>query len=254
MKEIIKPIGLDNFCDIVESICKSTVYKYIRPPHLIVQLDPGPERLEALAYMAKMYKKYHILRFTCGPDDYLYLEKLNGDSTQKINDSFHLFSDGAIYENDFSNIGAINISEMAKHINAIQFKDFLNRTKNLCNTASVVFFVGSSMSQNEERMIAKLVNHIDHTIERIAPESYTNDMLANIIRKKIRSYGIEVENETEFLSMLKIILDGIEKTDMNAVDSLTEELLFYVDFTCFTPRITNQSLDNYKYERRGKRI
>ena len=132
--EITKPIGLTNLCEEVENICENAcIYKCgLRPKHLIVPLSSGSGRTTFVEYMTDMYKEHGIFDFSGSLDDYIEVT-IDGSSSRSIAQAFASFR--AVYRNDYSNVAAINVEDMAKYLSAPQFADLMRHVKELCRNA-----------------------------------------------------------------------------------------------------------------------
>lgn len=236
-----KPIGLHRLCSTVERICqKAEVYRRSKPPHMLVELDRGCGRTTVVQYVADMYKEYNILPFKCILDNYIEVE-LNGRSTQNIKDSFAAFAPG--YDNGFSNIAGIGITDMARYMNAPQFGDFLSLIEELCSSASVIFFVSSIPSRQEEQLIDRLYERIGkNRIERIRYEEMCQEDICQLIEHAIGEYGIVIEHSQYFHSELLQIVDILGIQTVKEALLFAERLLHYADFSRFTPVVDEKCL------------
>lgn len=242
--EITKPIGLIGLCEKVENVCKNAcVYKCgLRPQHLIVPLSAGSGRTTFIEYMTDMYKEYGIFDFSGSPDDYIEAI-IDGSSSRSIIQGFDTFRAGAVYRNDYSNVAAVNIEDMAKYLMAPQFSDFIKEAKELCRNAYVVFFVSSTPSSNEEKLIAKLVDAIGkNNIHRADFEKYTTEDICCLIEKSVAEHGVMIENYQLFHTTLMDVVQNFNVDEIKAAMELTEELIHYSDFSQFIPTMSEKSL------------
>ena len=163
MKEYIieRPIGLTSLCEEVDRICqKAEAYRHgARLRHLIVQMDRGNGRTTYLEYLTEMFKKHKILDFTCSRDDYLELD-LDASSPSGVAYMFSAIDEAAVYDNEYSNVVGIDVSDMARHLGTLQDRIFITGVKKLCKTAFVVFFIGSSPTGDEEKLIEGIIKAV----------------------------------------------------------------------------------------------
>ena len=240
--DITKPIGLKEACDAIEHICSMAhVYKKcgMRPNHSIVQLDSGSGRTTLLEYMTDMFKQSQVLDFSSGLDDYLEIS-FDGTLTQ-LKQAFSVIDSAAVYTNKYSNIIGMDISEIACHLGETQFTEFMNRCKEVCDYACVVFFVRSVPTRNEEKMIEKLLETIDN-VERLTITPYNTDDLCALISKVIKDHGVTVQNECEFLENLSEIVSEQHITSVRTAISLSERIVCHADFSGFVPMVNEKTL------------
>lgn len=240
--DIVKPIGLAALCEEVETNCKKAyMYKRcgLRPSHLIVPLDAGSGRTTFIEYMTDMYKENGVLDFASGLDDYIEIT-LDGSLAQ-LKQVFAAIEAAAVYANDYSGIIGMDISSISAHLNETQLTEFLASSAQVCDHACVVFFLHSVPSRNEERLMEKLCESVEN-IKRMDVEPYTSENMRDLIIKRITEYGIVVEHEQAFRS---ILLDMVTECGIMSVKeaiSMAEALVRYADFSDFVPRADENSL------------
>ena len=239
--KIQKPIGFYELCSVIEEICqKAEIYKRIKPPHMVVELDAGCGRTTCTQYIADMYRKYGVLPFTSGLDDFLEV-KLDGSSPQKIQDGFAVFSSAAVYENDYSGIAALDITDMANYLNSTQLNEFLNRIAHLCDTAVCVFFVSSHPSPKEGQLIGKLLARIDR-VKRISYEALCVEDSCRLLEEVMGEYGVAIEHHQFCFSTLSQVVEEYKIDNAKDVKAFASELLHYADYSRHTPTIDEKSL------------
>lgn len=245
MYKIERPIGLNSFCEEINDICeKSQIYRRIRPKHLIVNISTSEERKTCLEYMTGMFKKYHIIPFTSSLDSFVEAV-IDGSSSKKIQQTFNIFSSAADYDNDFGNIAGLVITDMSNYMSGSQLNDFLKGSKQLCESACVVFFTAFAPNQNEEKLIKKLVEFVgDNRIKRISIEAYTKEEMVDLIKKIVLEFGVEIQNESAFSNLLTEAIADVEKNDFTVARSIAETLIHYADFDKFIPILDETSVTN----------
>lgn len=240
--EITKPIGLTNLCEEVENICENAcVYKCgLRPKHLIVPLSSGSGRTTFVEYMTDMYKEHGIFDFSGSLDDYIEVT-IDGTSSRSIAQAFASFR--AVYRNDYSNVAAINVEDMAKYLSAPQFADFMKHVKELCRNAYVVFFVSSNPTPNEEKLITKLVEGIgEKKIHRAVIEKYTAEDICCLTEKIVGEHGVSIEHYQMFHATLMDLIQNYAILEVKDAVETAEELIHFADFSGFTPTVSDKSL------------
>ncbi len=242
---ITKPCGLISLRKEVESICdKNYIYQRcrMRPDHLIVPLDPKSGRTTFLEYLTDMFKAYNVLSFTSGPDD--YVEVAFDGSFPQLLQAFSEIDSAAIFKNDYTGIVGMDISELAAHLCETQVSEFLKRTKKVCDSAYVIFFVHHCPSKNEERLLAKLTTEIGN-VKRIDVEAYTIKDFADIIVKNLKDHGIKIKGEKAVTRNLVgyLKLNGCATVD-EALD-LSQALMFRADYSGFVPELNPVRIKRY---------
>lgn len=252
--KIQKPIGFYELCSVIEEVCKKAqIYKRIKPPHLIIELDSGCGRTTCVQYIADMYREHGVLTFTSGLDDFLEIT-VDGSSPQKIRDGFAAFSSAAVYENDYSGIAALDITDMANYLNSTQLNEFLNRIIHLCGTAVCVFFVSSRPSPKEEQLIGKLLARIDR-VKRISYEALCVEDACRLLEKVMGEYGVVFEDHQFCFSTLSHVVEERNIDNVKNVKAFANELLHYADYSRHTPTIDEKSLSRLvetKYQNRER--
>lgn len=243
-----EPVGLETLRREIKEICFSSyLYKRcgLRPPHFLICLDPGAGRTTFIEYMAGMFRKHGVLCFT-GLDDYIEVE-LDG-SLQQLKQAFSRIDAAAVYTNEFTNIVAMDISNIASHLNETQLTDFISGCKRICGSACVVFFVHAVPSRNEEKLIEKLCSAVEN-IQRIDAEPYTCKNICDLIVRFIENRGIEIDHPSEFFSFLQDAVTEHNISDVKSASSYAENLVHYADFSGFVPVISKDSITSLAADR-----
>lgn len=238
---IQKPIGLYELCSAVEEICQNAeIYKRIKPPHMIVELDAGCGRTTCAQYIADMYREHDVLPFTSGLDDYLEVV-LDGSSPQKIKDSFAVFSAAAVYENAYDGIALLDISDMANYLNGTQLNEFLSRIVTLCDTAVCIFFVRSSPSPREEQLISKLLTRIEQ-VKRIYYKALCAEDACRLLEQTMKEYGVFIEHHQVFACKLVQVVEERNIDNAKDVQVFAKTLVHYADYSQHPPLVDEKSL------------
>lgn len=243
--EIRRPIGLDALCSEIEKVCRES-YMYKRGgrrlDHLIVPLDSGSGRTTIIEYMVDKYKECGVLSFNSGIDD--YVEVTFDGTLNQLNDAFRLIDDASTFDNEFSDLVAMDISNIAKHLNEIQLSEFLKKTKSVCDHSCVIFFVHANPSKNEEILLNKLCEAVDK-IRRIDVEDYSQDNIKDLIIKDIEERGIEIMHSDVFQTVLTDIIEELSISSVKQALTIADTLVQFADFSSFTPVIDETALNNY---------
>lgn len=239
---ITKPIGLHTPCKEIERTCdKAYMYKRcgLRPKHFIIPLDHGSGRTTLVEYMTDKYKEAGVLNFISGLDDYL---EISFDGTlQQLKQAFATIDSAAVYTNEYCNIIGMDISNISAHLGETQFTEFMKNCKRVCEHACVVFFVHTTPSRNEEKLLEKL-NETIHNIKRLFVEPYTKDDMCTLIVKTIKNHGIEIKHEAIFRAILLDVVSEFciasVKDAVNAADALVQ----FANFSSFVPFVDESDL------------
>lgn len=240
--DIIKPIGLDALCKEIESVCsKSHMYKKcgLRPKHYIVPLDSGSGRTTLIEYMTDKYKEAGVLNFTSGLDDYI---EITFDGTfHQLKQAFAAIDSAAIYTNEYSNIIGMDISGISAHLGETQFTEFIKNCKKVCEHACVIFFVHTTPSRNEEKLLEKLCETIDN-IKRLKIEPYTKEDMCALIIKTVTEHGVEIKHKTVFQTVLSDMVSEFCISSVKDAVTTADTLVSFADFSGFTPIVDKNSL------------
>jgi len=240
--DITKPIGLLTPCKEIENTCKMAhMYKRcgIRPKHYIIPLDSGSGRTTLIEYMADMYKKAGVISFTSGLDD--YIEIAFDGSLQQLRQAFYAVDSAAVYTNEYCNIIGMDISGISNHLGETHFTEFMKNCKRVCEYAYVVFFIHTTPTKNEEKLLNKLCEEIDN-IKRLSVEPYTKDDMCAFIIKSIVQHGIDIKHETGFHAVLMDMISQFGITSVKNAISTADALVHFADFSGFIPTVDENSL------------
>ncbi len=240
--EITKPIGLNTICEEIESTCSNArMYKQcgLRPKHLIISLDSGSGRTTLVEYITDKYKEAGVLSFTSGLDDYVEVT-LDG-TPQQLKQAFAAIDSAAVYTNEYGNIVGMDISGIAAHLGETQFAEFMKNCKRVCEHACVIFFVHTSPSRNEEKLLEKLCEAIPN-IKRLAVEPYTKDDLCALIVKTVTDHGIDINHAAVFWDVLSDMVSEFGISSVKDAITTADSLVRFADFSGFTPVVDENSL------------
>lgn len=240
--QIQKPIGLRSVCTEIEKVCKNA-YRYkrcgLKPDHLLIPLDAGSGRTTLVEYLTDMYKENGVLSFASGLDDYI---EVSFDGTlHQLKQVFSEIGSAAVYENEYANVIGMDITNLSLHMNETQFGEFMSNCKRICENACVLFFVRSEPTKNEERLMEKLCESIDH-IKRIRVKPYTEEEICRLIEKRIGECGIELENHA---AVHALFLEMARSFPIPAVPdalAIADELIHVTDFSGLVPVLREHNL------------
>jgi len=240
--DIIKPIGLAAPCKEIENTCRNAhMYKRcsLRPKHYIVPLDSGSGRTILVEYMTDMYKESGVLSFTGGLDDYI---EITFDGTlQQLRQAFATIDSAAVYANEYCGIIGMDISNISAHLGETQLTEFMKNCKRVCESASVIFFVHTTPSRNEEKLLEKLCETVDN-IKRLEVKPYTKEDICALTIKMIKEHGIEIKNENTFRAILVDMASEFRISRVKDAILTADELVRFADFSGFTPAVDENSL------------
>ena len=244
----IRPIGLKTFCDEIEKVC-SEAYLYnqgrLRPPHLIMPLDPGSGRTTCIEYMTDMYKNHGIIPFS-GLDD--YIEVVLDGSPQQIKKTFDFIDRSADYKNEYTNIIGMDISNIANHLNETHLTEFISNVTRICENACVVFFIHSIPSKNEEKLIEKMYEQFcsigAEKIKRINVDPYTYENIRDLIIKMIDDRGILINHDKMIGDLLLDVIKDYGTITVRDAASVVDALVHFADYSGFNPVINEKSIQS----------
>lgn len=250
--DIRKPIGLYTPCREIENTCaKAQVYRRcgLRPRHLILPLDPGCGRTTFVEYMVRRYKDAGVLDFTGGLDD--FIEIVFDGTLPQLRQAFAQIDAAAVYTNEYRNIISMELSSLACHLGEIQCTEFLKNCRRVSEHACVVFFVQSTPSRNEEKLLQRLTETVDN-IRRLTVEPYTKEDLCDLIGKTLTEHGLEIRHVPLFRPVLLEILHQASVANVQQALSLAETLVEFADFSGFVPFVDENSLKAMQAAERGQ--
>ena len=240
--DITKPIGLATPCKEIESTCNNAhMYKRcgLRPWNYIITLDSGSGRTTLVEYMTDKYKEAGVLSFSSGLDD--YIEVVFDGTLQQLKQAFATIDSAAVYTNEYSNIICMDISGISAHLGETQCTEFMKNCKRVCEHACVIFFVHSTPSRNEEKLLEKLCETIDN-IKRLTVEPYSKDDMCALIIKTIEEHGIEIKQESVFRTVLLDLISSFAITNVQNAIAAANAIVHFADFSGFTPVVDEKSL------------
>ena len=132
MKDNNKPFGLETVHAEINHICKNAqMYKKcgIKPNNMVINLDNGDGRSTLVEYIMGCFKENGILDFRSGVDDFIEFE-LDG-SLQQMRTVFSQIDAAAVYDNEYKDIIALGVSEIANHPNEVQYTEFISNCKKI---------------------------------------------------------------------------------------------------------------------------
>ncbi len=248
--EVTRPIGLAAPCAEIERTCSmARAYKRcgLRPEHYIVPLDAGSGRTTLIEYMTDKYKEAGVLSFTGGLDD--YIEIAFDGTLPQLKRAFAAIDAAAVYTNAYGGIIGMDVSGLAAHLGETQFAEFLKNCKQVCDHACVIFFVHAMPSRNEEKLLDKLCETVDH-VKRLTVAPYTQEELCALIIKITREHGAVVRQEPRFRTALAEMVAELGIASVPDAVSTGEMLVRFADFSDFIPAIDENSLNSVMTELR----
>ena len=231
--DILKPIGLNKANDLVDSICRDAkAYRHgAKLKHLIIPLDPGSGRTTYIEYLTGMFKEHGVLEFICSTDDYIEVT-IDASSPRRIAETFSMVKETADYDNDYCNVVAMDISDVASYIGQTQYKDFLEYIKNLSKTAFLVLFVNSEPSRNEDTVIKGIIETAGEDLfVRLPYEPYTNEEICLVIQRIIMENGIDITDKKKFNNSLSDLLSEFNITHVKDAVKIADALLHLADYS-----------------------
>lgn len=241
------PAGLVPVCEAVQEICDSaSMYHFtgFRPDPFLIRMDSGSGRSCTVRYITDMFRLNRVLDFASSRQDCLEL-KLDGTLPQ-LRDALDEIHGAAEYDNCYREVIAMDISALADHPNETQTDEFLNAMETICAQAFVIFFVRRVPSAREERLIARLYEHVP-VIRSIFVDEYTYGELAEITARIVEDTGIEIRGREDFVRETAAVLEAQENTRVSQVRALAMRLVRRADYSAVTPYIGAEAVqEEYK--------
>lgn len=240
--DVKRPIGLNTVCGEIERTCSQAhLYKRcgLHPDHLVLPLDSGSGRTTLVEYMTDKYKEAGVLPFTSGPDDYLEIT-LDGSLSQ-LKQAFAVIDAAAVYANAYGNIVSMDISALAAHLGETQMTEFVKNIRKVCDSACVVFFVHSVPNRNEEKLLEKLEEGVDH-IRRLPVEPYTREELCELMTRSVEKHGIEIRKEDAFREAQLELASEFGMDSVRDAVQAADSLVCFADYSGFIPTVDAKSV------------
>ena len=240
--EVIRPIGLNAICKEVERTCKNAnIYKWsgLRPKHFVIPLDPGSGRTTLTRFIAESYKKARVFNFSSGIDDYIEIA-FDGTLLQ-LKQAFETIDSAGVYANDYSGIVSMDIYKLSSHLGEKQSTCFIDYCKQLCNHATVIFFVHAAPDKNEETLVRKICENINN-IKRFTAEPYTRDDICALIIKTLTQYGIEINNVDLFKERLSTFVTEFQISSVKGAIDTANMIISFAVFSDSKPIVGEESI------------
>jgi len=244
MSSMIRPIGLDPFVAEVDEVCENAIlYKSygLHPSNLIVKLDPGYGRSTAVSYMTDRYEESGVINFRKCYDRYIDV-KFNGDLTQ-LKDTFADIS--AVYSNEYTNILAMDISSIAKHVGEVHFDELCEYYHKLCENAVTVFFFPFNTSRSEDRLISRL-GELSDRLKLITLKPYTVNDIKDMILRFINERRISIEDRSIFNKKIPDLIKLYGASTPADAIRLTDMLVCHTDFSTGVATLRLESVTKVK--------
>lgn len=237
-----RPMGLDNLCREIEKVCaKASAYSSTKPGNYIIRLDAGNGRTTLVEYAADMYKKAEVLDFSSSRDAYI---KVTVDTTVKtFRKCKEAIMDVAEYKNYYEGIIEADVTELVSHMGEGQYKelykDFFSYFAEVSKHACVFFFVPEQLTKMGEKFVDDVQKNIKG-VKYIAADPYTKKDLAEIVKKEVCYYGVEIPD-----TMDAFLYSAVEQHEIKTVPdavSFAKLLVKCADFDNRIPVIDEKCL------------
>lgn len=126
----------------------------VPPVHFVISMDPGSRRDSLLDPMVELLRAEALWSFLNGFDQVLSVT-FDG-SLPQLHRIFFRVDLLSGYSNGFCGLLAMDITALSHHLEEVQAETFLNRCRELCQQAHMIFFVQAPPSRSEERLLAQL--------------------------------------------------------------------------------------------------
>lgn len=243
MTKIAPPYGLNGLVSAIEKICsESEIYRRcgIAPNHFLINLDPGNGQTTVANYVADVFKANGIRRF--GGLDMVLEYRLDG-TMEQMKRVFSDIDSNAVYTNDFEGVIAIDINELASHLNETQVTFFLKNLPRIGAHSTLILFI-SSKSNSNRNALAKKVCETLSDIEIIYVTPYEEKDLVEITKKMIEDAGVSMKKNAALDAVIAGALRKAGVTTVCEAAKVAKSLIKKADFSMFRPRLTATLISN----------
>ena len=243
---IFKPIGVDELCATVETVCANP-YPYkitgIKPPHFAIGIDSGNGRTTILEYISDMYKENGVIDFTGGIADYAEI-KLDG-TLQQLNSCINTVKHSADYNNGvFKGIVGIDATKISGHQNETQAKEFEAFLENIANSAVIVFFTPVNMTATELRYTDKIKSKLDDVID-FGSCVYSDTDYSKIVLRYLEDSGVDFVRSEPMVDTLLSVINTLGVDSVPKAIKLAKNLIIKADYSNDIPSISDKQISEY---------
>ncbi len=241
---IKKPTGLTAFVKIIDSTC-SKKYIPVAPKHYILNLDKGEGRTTLAEYMSDMYMENGIIPFTGGVDN--YLEFCLDGSLASIYSVKNSISNAATWANEYTGIVFADVSKVSAFVGTTykEYTEFISVFKNICENATVVFFINSRPTAAENKLVYEICKNIPD-VSPVFLKGYSKKDLAEIVKKRIEEKGIRIKGPKAFVRWLCAFLEDAEVSSVKDTDTIVDTIMKNTDYDGIVPYISDIQLAQIK--------
>ena len=243
---IFKPIGVDELCATVETICANP-YPYkitgIKPPHFAVAIDPGNGRTTILEYISDMYKENGVIDFTGGIADYAEIT-LDG-TLQQLYSCINTVKHSADYTNGvFKGIVGIDATKISSHQNETQAKEFEAFFENVADSAVIVLFTPVNMTASELRYTDKIKSKLDDVID-FGSCVYSDTDYSKIVLRYLEDSGVGFVRSEPMVDTLLSVINTLGVDSVPKAIKLAKDLIIKADYSNVIPSISDKQISEY---------
>ena len=116
----------------------------------------------------------------------------------------------------------------------------------------MIFYIHSSPSNAEERLVEKLIANIGN-IDRIVVPEYSVDELCAIAVKGIEEHGVDIDDYDSVCSALQQMIDRYQVRKARDAVLMAEKLIRFADFSQHSPVISKSTLETIIHESKLER-
>ncbi len=224
----------------------------INPPHIILNLDPGYGQTHITKGIAERYRKRNLRPFHARRN---YLElNVDGDINQ-IEKAFSQINEQLIeFSNEPSGIVAVDVSKLAEHVNEKPMEVFLEKIRSYAEDVMFVFFISSTESRNQSKMIQKIKGELLGDVDQIILTGYEPVELIVIALNQFDAgrIGFKGDLDVFFEAWEKKMIDDGIKSPKQAIKQSHQFLQFYdkdskvIDYDAATDYIRKQDVEKCK--------
>ncbi len=243
---ILKPIGVDELCATVETICANP-YPYkitgVKPPHFAISIDSGNGRTTILEYISDMYKENGVIDFTGGIVDYAEI-KLDG-TLQQLYSCINAVKHSADYNNGvFKGVVGIDATKISGHQNETQAKEFETFFENIADSAVIVFFTPVNMTAAELRYTDKIKSKLDDVID-FGSCVYSDTNYSEIVLRYFEDCGIDFVRSESAIDTLVSAVNTLRVASVPKAIKFAKSLIIKADYYDNILSISDKQISEY---------
>mgnify|MGYP001056720999 CR=1 FL=1 len=231
----MKLVGLEGLkTTMSEIVSKADAYRKggAQVPHVVMNLTHDNGQSIVADYITSVLYENSLRKF-CGLD--ILLEYRVDGSLRQI---FEDIASNAVYTNEYEGVVAVDISALSEFINEFQVDYFVEHIGYVAQNATVIIYYDVSLGKRMQIIKERVVNDVHVT-------PYSQKEYSEIVVQNILDRGIEVDTGDDLENILCRVVDTYHVTSAKQAVAVAEDLVFYADYSSFTPRIDSKMVSEH---------